>query len=140
RNRYVLPVLPIGVYLRVGLEGIGWDVYEEYFWEHRLLHFEYAYVGLPALDGEQYAMGENVLGLALAALMRVPEERRTQLAADILQRLARSGENEYRRFLLAECVLAYLGHGEAQRQQLEQVLRDERYKEAQTMTLTYYDY
>ena len=26
-----LPVLPIGLYLRVGLDGIGWDVYEETF-------------------------------------------------------------------------------------------------------------
>src|SRR6185369_12009609 len=52
-----LPVLPIGLFLRVGLEGIGWDAYEEVFWEHRLLRFEYAYVGLPALDAEQYVTG-----------------------------------------------------------------------------------
>jgi hypothetical protein len=47
-----LPVLPIGLFLRVGLDGIGWDAYEENFWEHRLLRFEYAYVGLPALEAE----------------------------------------------------------------------------------------
>jgi hypothetical protein len=35
-----LPVLPIGLFLRVGLDGIGWDAHEEYFWEHRLLRFE----------------------------------------------------------------------------------------------------
>lgn len=140
RNRHDLPVLPIALYLRVGLEGVGWDVYEEHFWEHRLLHFEYAYVGLPALDGEQYAASENVLGVALAALMRVPQERRTELAAEILQRLARCGENEYRRFLLAECALTYLARSEAQRQALEQVLRDERFKEALSMTLTYNEY
>jgi excisionase family DNA binding protein len=38
----------------VGLDGIGWDVYEETRWGHRLVTFEYAYVGLPALDGEHY--------------------------------------------------------------------------------------
>src|ERR1700728_943582 len=43
-----LPVLPIGLYLRVGLEVTGWDAYEEYFWEHCLLRFQYAYVGLPS--------------------------------------------------------------------------------------------
>ncbi len=139
RNRHDLPVLPIALYLRVGLDGVGWDEYDEYFWEHRLLHFEYAYVGLPALDGEEYATGANILGVALAALMRVSQERRIQLAAEILQRLARSGENEYRRFLLAECALAYLAPGEAQRQQLEQVLRNEPYKEAQTMTVGYFE-
>ena len=28
-----LPVLPIGLFLRVGLDGIGWDAYEEHFWK-----------------------------------------------------------------------------------------------------------
>src|SRR5262249_47837919 len=40
RRDLQLPVLPIGLYLRVGLEGIGWDAYEEHFWEHRILRFE----------------------------------------------------------------------------------------------------
>ena len=65
-----LPVLPIALFLRVGLDGIGWDAYEEQFWEQRIVRFEYAYVGLPALDGEPYATGENLLGVALGALMR----------------------------------------------------------------------
>ena len=76
RQRHQLPVLPIAVYLRVGMQGVGWDVYEEYFWEHCILHFEYAYIGLPALDAETYVRGDNLLGVALSALMRVPEERR----------------------------------------------------------------
>ena len=71
-----LPVLPIGLFLRVGLDGIGWDAYEEYFWEHRLLRFEYAYVGLPGLEAERYVTGEHLLGVALSALMRVSPERR----------------------------------------------------------------
>jgi hypothetical protein len=43
-------VLPIGQFLRVGLDGIGWDSYEEQFWGHRILRFEYAaglWHGLP---------------------------------------------------------------------------------------------
>src|SRR5262249_47802434 len=58
RRDLQVPVLPIGVFLRVGLDGTGWDAYEEHFWEHRVLRFEYAYVGLPALDGERHALGE----------------------------------------------------------------------------------
>jgi hypothetical protein len=50
RDKYGLPVLPIGLYLQVGLDGVGIDVYEEHFWEFRPVHFEYLYVGLPALD------------------------------------------------------------------------------------------
>ena len=64
-----LPVLPIALYLRVGLEGVGIDVYEEHFHELRVLHFQYYYVGLPALAGEHYVAGDNWLGVALAALV-----------------------------------------------------------------------
>jgi hypothetical protein len=32
RRHHRLPVLPIGIFLRVGLDGIGMDVYEEHFW------------------------------------------------------------------------------------------------------------
>src|SRR5207249_5653444 len=84
-----LPVLPIGLFLRVGLDGVGWDAFEEHFWEHRILRFDYAYVGLPALDGEPYATGENLIGVALSALMRVPAERRAELYAEGLKRIVR---------------------------------------------------
>jgi hypothetical protein len=83
-----LPVLPIALFLRVGLDGIGWDAYEEEFWEPRIIRFEYAYVGLPALDGEQYATGENLLGVALSALMRQSADRRAALYAEGLKRHA----------------------------------------------------
>jgi hypothetical protein len=76
RRQHGLPVLPIGVFLRVGLEGVGTDIYEEQFWELRPVRFEYLYVGLPALDGVQYVQGTNWLGVALAALMRIPPEQR----------------------------------------------------------------
>jgi hypothetical protein len=87
RRRHGLPVLPIALYLRVGLDGIGWDRYEESYWDHRLVSFEYAYVGLPGLDGQQYVAGEHLLGVALTALMRVPAERRAEVHAEALRRL-----------------------------------------------------
>src|SRR5579871_1864132 len=114
-----LPVLPIGLYLRVGLEGIGWDAYEEYFWERRLLRFEYAYVGLPALKAEDYASGEHLLGVALSTLMRTPPERRVELYTESLKRIAQSSENDHRRYLLSECLEAYAELDEAQRQQFQ---------------------
>jgi hypothetical protein len=134
-----LPVLPIGLFLRVGLDGIGWDAYEEHFWEHRLLRFEYAYVGLPALDGERYATGEHLLGVALSALMRVPPERRAELHAEALKRIALSGENDWRRFLLAECVDAYGQLDEAERQRLQALLNTELYQEARSFVLSTYE-
>jgi hypothetical protein len=38
--------------------------------------------------------------------MRVPAERRAELYAEALKRIAQSGENDYRRFFLAECLEA----------------------------------
>lgn len=134
-----LPMLPIGLLLRVGLDGIGWDAYEEHFWEHRLVRFEYAYVGLPKLDGEQYASGEHLLGVALSALMRVPKERRAEVHLEALKRIALSRENDYRRFLLAECVEAYGDLDETQRQRLEALLTTEQYQEVRPLMITTYE-
>lgn len=124
RRRHNLPVLPIGVYLRVGLEGIGWDTYEEFFWEHQLVRFSYPYVGLPALDAEKYVLQDNWLGVALAALMRVPKERKIALAGEALARIVHSPENSYRKSLLCECVSAYLPTDAEQRQRFEDMLRN----------------
>jgi hypothetical protein len=92
-----LAVLPVGLFLRVGLDGIGWDSSEEHFWEHQILRFDDAYVGLPALDGEPFATGENLLGVAMSLLMRLSAERRAELHAEGLKRIARSGEADWRR-------------------------------------------
>jgi hypothetical protein len=134
-----LPVLPIGLFLRVGLNGVGWDAYEEFFWEQRLLLFAYAYVGLPALDAEQYATGEHLLGVALSALMRVPAERRAELHAEALKRIARSGENDWRQYLLAECVETYSNLDEAERQRLEALLATDQYQEVRPLMITTYE-
>ena len=107
RRKHGLPVLPIALFLRVGLKGIGWDVYEETYWDEWLLSFRYAYVGLPGLEAEDYVAREPVLAAALTALMRVPAARRAAVHAEALRRLAEARENDYRRYLLLECLEAY---------------------------------
>src|SRR5436190_1283048 len=82
------------------LDVVGWDAYEERLWDHPLLRFEYAYIGLPALDGPTYFRGENSLGLALSALMKLPAADRARIKAEGLARIARSRENEVRKELL----------------------------------------
>jgi hypothetical protein len=134
-----LPVLPIALFLRLGLDGIGWDAYEEHFWEHRVVRFDYAYVGLPALDGEAYATGENLLGVALSSLMRQSADRRADLYAEGLKRIAGSGENDFRRFLLAECLEAYAELDEAQRGRLQGLLQTEAYREVEPLMKTTYE-
>lgn len=108
RRRHALPVFPICLFLRVGLNGIGWDTYEERLWDRSLLHFEYAYIGLSALDGLPYYSGANILGIALSALMKLPAEDRARIKAEGLARIARARENAARRELLAECFDNYL--------------------------------
>jgi hypothetical protein len=134
-----LPVLPVALFLRVGLDGVGWDAYEEHFWEHRVVRFEYAYVGLPALDGEQYATGENLLGVALSALMRRPAERRVELYAEGLKRIASSGENDYRRFLLVECLEAYAELDDGKKERLQALLQTDPYKEVESLMKTTFE-
>jgi hypothetical protein len=103
------------------------------------LRFDYAYIGLPALDGEPYATGENLLGIALSALMRVPPERQAELYAERLKRIARSGENDWRRFLLLECLEAYTDLDEAQKERLQALLTTEPYQEVKPIMITTYE-
>ncbi len=134
-----LPVLPIGLYLRVGLDGVGWDAYEEHFWEHRLLRFEYAYVGLPALRAEEFATGEQILGVALSSLMRTTQDRRVELYAESLKRIALSKENDFRRHLLSECLEAYANLNEEQLKKFQSLLDTEPYREAKPLMITTFE-
>ncbi len=122
RDRHRLPVLPVGLYLNVGLEGIGVDVFEERFGDWTLLHFEYLYVGLPALDAERYVQGDNWLGVALAALMRKERDRRIVLRAESLERIWHAPVNDYRRFLLSECVQAYAPLDRAEQNEFDRLV------------------
>lgn len=139
RNKYRLPVLPIVVFLKVGMDGVGIDVYEERFWEFRPLHFEYLYVGLPALEAVQYVRGENWLGVALAALMKIPKDRVAWLGAEALRRIKDAPLTEQQRFLLGECVQAYLPLDERQQREYEKLVATETYRGVQAMNVTWYE-
>ncbi|MGL6094656.1 MAG: hypothetical protein ACRC7O_02495 [Fimbriiglobus sp.] len=107
-ERYGRPVLPIVLYLNVALDGIGEDTVIRRFWNLDVLTFRYLYVGLPGLDAEAHVRGENWLGVALSALMRMPPGRAAELGLEALRRLREAGLTEQQRFLLRECVEAYL--------------------------------
>ena len=121
RQRHQGPVWPVALFLRTALDGVGWDVYEERLWGRTLLRFEYAYIGLPALDGTAYLTGPSLLGVALAALMRLPADRQAELKFEAMQRLACSGENEARKYMLAECLEAYFPLDAAQIEEYERL-------------------
>ena len=52
--------------------------------------------------------------MALTALMRVPPARRAAVHAEALRRLAEARENDYRRYLLLDCLEADAALDEAQ--------------------------
>jgi len=108
RERYQLPVLPIVLYQNVGLDGIGRDSYVEHFWELEVHRFTYLYVGLPRLSAEDYVQGESVLGVALSALMKIPEDRVRELGRQVFERLNTADVTEQQQYLLTECAEAYL--------------------------------
>ena len=139
RDRYGLPVLPIGVFLRVGLDGIGIDTHVESFWELEVVRFQYLYVGLPGLDGVQYVQGDNWLGVALAALMRIPREQVVWLGAEALRRLTEAPLSERKRDLLGECVQAYLPMDEQLRQEFEALLKAKPYAGVRAVNKTVYE-
>ncbi len=139
RGKLDLPVLPIVVYLKVGLGGIDVDAYVERFDEFEVARFQFIYVGLPALDGLQYVEGPSYLGVALSALMKVPRERVAWLGAEALRRLTEAPITERQRFLLAECVQAYLPMNEEQRSEFNQLLEAKSYGGVKAMNKTVYE-
>lgn len=71
--------------------------------------FRYLYVGLPGLEAGPYLHGENWLGVALSALMKLPKGKAAEYGAEALRRLSEAATlNDQQRFLLGDCVEAYL--------------------------------
>ena len=139
RSTYQLPVLPIAIYLKVGLNGVGIDVYVEKVGDFEVNRFQFLYVGLPALDGLEYVQGDNWLGVALSALMRIPRDRVAWLGAEALRRLAGAPLTAQQKFLLGDCVQAYLPLDEAGKRDLEQILQTESYSEVRAMNQTVFE-
>lgn len=139
RRDYGLPVLPVVLFLHVGKQGIGLDVYEERFWEWCPLRFEYHYIGLPALDAQTYLAGDNWLGVALASLMRVAKERRAWLGAEAVKRVIESPLNNWQKFLLCECVQAYTPWQPEQKEEFDRLMTSEPYREVSMTVKTWYE-
>ncbi len=108
RERYGLPVLPLVLYLKVGLDGIGVDEVDEGIVDFVPNTFRYMYVGLPALNADDYLTGDNWLGVALSALMRIAPGRAVDHGAEALRRIADATVTDQQKYLLGECVEAYL--------------------------------
>jgi hypothetical protein len=139
RDKKQLPVLPVVMYLKVGLDGIGIDTCVEKVDDFEVNRFRYLYVGLPGLDGVQYMQGDNWLGVALSALMKIPPERVAWLGAEALRKLAEAPISDQKRYRLAECVQAYLPMDAKQKQEFKELLETESYAGVKAMNKTVYE-
>lgn len=100
RQRHNCPVLPLAVYLNVGLQGLGIDSYGEDFGPLDVLRFKYLYVGMPALDGIEYLHRGDEVAASLITLMRVPDGQLPAAAWEAQQRVAASWRSEQEKHLL----------------------------------------
>lgn len=137
RETHGLPVLPVVMYTNVGLEGMGRETIEEWVAGEVVAMFHHWYVGLPRLDAVQYVEGEELLGVALTPLMRMPADRVAQIGADAIQRVATAHVSDADRELLADCIKAYLPVTEATAHALHAILNKASYREAKAMNLTF---
>jgi hypothetical protein len=140
RRKHHLPILPIALFLNLGLKGIGVDKHVEHFGHHEILRFRYWYVGLKALRVEAYLSGDNPLAAAFAGLMKAP--RRTSKAGlkiSAADAIRRSPTNAWQKYLLMDCLEAYFTLTGPELVQYDQLLREESHAETRTMVETIFD-
>jgi Domain of unknown function (DUF4351) len=68
-------------------------------------------------------------------LMQTSPERRVELYAESLKRIALSSENDFRRYILTECLEAYVKLDEAQQQKFEDLWNSEQYREVKPIMI-----
>jgi hypothetical protein len=102
------PVLPMVVFLKVGIDGIGIREVIDRFDGEPVMTLRYRYVGLPALPAADYLRGDNWLGVALSALMKSPKNLRVPFGVEAIQRLGGSPLSDGKKSLLGDCVETYI--------------------------------
>ena len=122
--KYPLDVLPIGIFLNVGLDGRGTDAFERWVWERRVLHFEYDYVGLPGLPAEPYLRGKNMLGVAWSCVMHMARDHRPEAAAEAMAIIEASSLTPEQKLALMDFILSYAPRDEIQQRDLMELLKD----------------
>jgi hypothetical protein len=145
RQREDKPVMPIALVFYLGREGIAYEDYEETLFGHTILTFHYLQISLPLLRAEEYVRGQNLLGVGLASVMRLPRGRtaRITLYLTCLRRLLdaqRAGDlDAARAFLLGNVVETYNSFSDAERDALRVQLEQEGDTTMEATELTWAD-
>lgn len=101
-------MLPLVVFLKVGLDGIGIREVIDRFGSEPVMTLRYRYVGLPALPAADYLRGDNWLGVALSALMKSPKQLKVPFGIEAIQRLSDSPLSDGKKSLLGDCIETYI--------------------------------
>ncbi|HEX9723979.1 MAG TPA: Rpn family recombination-promoting nuclease/putative transposase [Vicinamibacteria bacterium] len=136
--RHRVPIFPVVLYLQGG-EGLTDEEYQVSLFGRELFRFRYASVGLARLRTEEY-VETGPLGVALAVLMA----RRTDvdpvvLEADMQRRVAKSGLDDLRKFLLLNVIETYSKLSEDERVRLERLISRKEYQSVQEVKETWSD-
>ena len=141
RNRTKLPVLPIIIFLNRGGDGESYGTMEHrdtlFGLEIQVMRF--LYVALKGLNALEYMKKENLLAVALTALMDIPAESIAWVGAEALRKISQAPLKTHERFLLGECVRAYLPMGPKHRAEYDKLLATETYSGVKAMNKTIYE-
>jgi hypothetical protein len=137
RFRAKRPVYPIIIYLSPGTGGIVREEYTEVLFDETLLSFRFAAVGLPDLSADDYRESENLLGVALSALMQGSGIGPVLQKWQAIRRILTSSLDESRKILLATVVENYLLLSEEAEEEYLRVARSEMPEEVQSMLSIY---
>lgn len=136
-KRTGMDVLPIAIFLRIGMEGQGIDKYERQVWERMPLQFAYDYVGLPALDADRFLHGENMLGVAWSCVMHMARNKKPEAAAEAITMIEASNLSPEQKMTLMDFIQAYSDLDESQHRDLLQLLKDPKRERAMQFRKTW---
>ena len=99
----------------------------------------FLYVALKGLKALEYMEKDNLLAVALTALMNIPEESIAWVGAEALRKISQAPLQTHERFLLGECVRAYLPMGPEHRAEYDKLLATETFVGVKAMNKTIYE-
>ncbi len=99
----------------------------------------FLYVALKGLNALEYMKKESLLAVALTALMDIPEESIAWVGAEALRKISQAPLKTHERFLLGECVRAYLPMGPQHGAEWDNLLATETFSGVKAMNKTIYE-
>ena len=139
RNRTKLPVLPIIIFLNRGGPGHGIMEHRDSLFGLEIQVMRFLYVALKGLNALEYMKKESLLAVALTALMDIPEESIAWVGAEALRKISQAPLKTHERFLLGECVRAYLPMGPQHGAEWDNLLATETFVGVKAMNKTIYE-